>query len=143
MLLRLARDHGWEPSGALAFDRDGVLMARDHWYGLTYDDQIAYRSIEGGDVRRMAAAIDRGARAVASRSDEALMRGGDGGAVEPIADRPTALEYFVEQGLAADWLEQLSDDLVDTATLLVHGDLRGEWESVLRRHVGGEDRAEF
>ena len=143
MVLRLARDHGWVPSGALAFDREGVLMARDHWYGLTYDEQIAYRSVEGGDVRRMAAAIERGARAVASRSDAVLMRGVDGGTDDSISDRPTALEYFVEQGLAADWLEQLSDDLVDTATLLVHGDLRSEWESVLRRHVGEEDEAGF
>jgi hypothetical protein len=139
MVLRLAEAHGWEPDGAVAFSRDGLMLARDPWYGLAPDAEIGYRSIDGGDVRRLAAALLRGAAAVGRESDAALADAVTAESGPARSERPSGLDYFVEQGLAADWLEQLADDLADTTTILVHGDMEREWESVLKCFAGAPD----
>lgn len=142
MLLRLARDFGWEPTGAIAFDREGVALDRDPWYGLTPSPEIAYRSIEGGDVRRLANALSRAASTVARESDRALLEAatpaGNGSEAEGVL---TPLSYFVEQGLAADWIEQLADDMTDATTILVHGDITGAWPGVLSTYADGDGSA--
>ncbi len=134
MLLRAAADFGWSAAGAATFDADGIQGLRDAWYGLTPNDRVLYRAIEADDARRLSVALARAAATVARESDAALMDAA--GIYEPATRRtpdPSALNYFVEQGVAADWIEQFADDLTDSATLIVHGDIRSAWRHDLNR----------
>jgi hypothetical protein len=124
MLLRLAHDFGWLPEGATATDAAGLSVADDRWYGLRPRESVAYRSITANDAVALARALARAAAAVARESDAALLAAA-GGVERWSASGPTrssALRYFVEQGVATYWLDQVSGDLHDAATLVVHGE---------------------
>ena len=144
MLLCVGHDFGWLPEGAVAVDAEGVRLGRDLWYGLHGREDVAYRSMTANDMVALSRALSRAAAAVARESDAALLaaaggvgRWSDGGAtirsagcgdVEP---QRSPLGYFVEQGVAMYWLDQVAGDLHDSATLVVHGSLHGVAESVL------------
>jgi hypothetical protein len=136
MALRLAHDFGWNPRGANAIDANGVGVGRDNWYGLRHQPHVAYRQIEDADARRLGLALARAASIIARESDAALVADAAGGVRWSAPQhRLCPLQYFVEQGLAAAWIDQLSSDLHAGGTLVVHGSVAGLSRGVLGRVI--------
>jgi len=127
MLLRLAFDFGWLPEGVRAIHSDGSTLETDRWYGLHRREAVAYRAISANDAAAMGRALARAASIVARESDAAMLAAASGierwSAPAASGGRATssALQYFIEQGVATYWLDQVAGDLHDAATLVVHG----------------------